>query len=109
VPFRVTLLVVPPKRHRANAKDLDNLLIKVLTIMDDELRPDAETAAFLGWRRSEPLLWAYQVLELHRGPADPDQGTLLLIPGLGWNDDSVWTEAEDLVERRLKKLVDEMR
>jgi hypothetical protein len=49
--------------------------------------------------------WAYQVIELHRTPADTNQGALLLIPGLGWNHSSVWTEAEEFVERKLATLV----
>lgn len=120
VPLRVTVLVVPPKRRAADIKDLDNILINVLTIMEDEIKPHPEP-----WHLAPPVVrpdgdtddvsrpenrdrrlnvsgtWAYQVLELRRQPADTDQGALILVPGLGWNRMSIWSEAERFVEQRL--------
>jgi len=122
VPLRVTVLVVPPKRRAADIKDLDNILIDVLAIMEEEVKPHPEP-----WRLASPGVWpdgdtdhvsrsedrarsrglsisgtwAYQVLELHRQPADTDQGALILVPGLGWNHMSIWSEAERFVEQRL--------
>lgn len=125
VPLRVTVLVVPPARP--GTKDLDNVLIKVLTALEEQLKPHAEPWLLLpdvAADGSEPdpdlaerkaryrsftssHTWAYQVLELHRGPDDPEQGSLVVVPGLGWNRKSIWAEAEDFVEERLRKLVDE--
>lgn len=48
--------------------------------------------------------WAYQVLELHRGPKEPDAGSVILVPGLGWNQESLWDEAERIVDRHLEEL-----
>jgi hypothetical protein len=135
VPLRVTVLVVPPLRPKrksrkgrnSDVKDLDNILIKVLTALEEQLKPNAEPWLLLpdvSVEGSEPdpdlaerkaryrsytgsHTWAYQVLELHREPGDPDQGSLVVVPGLGWNRKSIWAEAEDFVERRLQKLMDE--
>ncbi len=122
VPLRVTVLVVPPKRRAADIKDLDNILINVLAIMEEEVKPHPEP-----WHLAPPAVWpdrdtddvsrsedrdrsrgldisgtwTYQVLELHRQPADTDQGALVLVPGLGWNRMSIWSEAERFVEQRL--------
>jgi hypothetical protein len=127
VPLRVTALVTPPKRATANAKDLDNILMTVLMAMENELKPHAEP-----WLLTPPIegtvpgpdpdrdahlararaisgssnTWAYQVLELHRRPMDPDQGCLVLVPSLGWNGASLWHEAEQVVERHLENLDD---
>jgi hypothetical protein len=144
-PLRVTVLVVPPKRRGGGIKDLDNILMRILKIMEDELKPHpapwllCPPVSIQGGRHSyrdfaDPWVsidepggprpghqsarrnentgsgtWAYQVLELHRRPMDSDEGALVVIPGLGWNRRSVWSEAERYVERRLKKLVDEIR
>lgn len=126
VPLRVTVLVVPPNRRAANTKDLDNILIEVLAIMEDELKPHGEPwllappisgeelgaetdsrAERLGQQQSVSgsKTWAYQVLELRRGLNDPEEGALVVIPGLGWNRRSIWSEAEQFVEQRLEKIV----
>jgi hypothetical protein len=124
VPLRVTVLVTPPKR--AGAKDLDNILIEVLATLEVELKPHAEPWLLLPevaveGAEPDPELadrkaryrsytgshtWAYQVLELHRRPTDPDSGSLVVMPGLGWNRKSIWAEAEHFVEARLQKILD---
>lgn len=134
VPLRVTVLVVPPERppgrgrtgKHLGGKDLDNVLIKVLTVLEQELQPHPEPWLLLpeievegtesNHRGAERALrhrsltgsktWAYQVFELHRQPSDPPQGSLVVVPGLGWNRRSIWEEAEDFVGQRLRKLLD---
>lgn len=125
VPLRVTVLVTPPKR--TGGKDLDNILIEVLTTLEAELKPHAEPwlqlpkVAVEGAEPDPELAerkaryrsytgshtWAYQVIELHRGPTDPDSGSLVVLPGLGWNRKSIWAEAEDFVEKRLRDILGE--
>ncbi|MDX6362753.1 MAG: hypothetical protein QOC85_1763 [Streptomyces sp.] len=115
IPLRVTVLVVPPKHRAGRVKDLDNILITVLTALEEEIKPDAAP-----WSLAPPLVgdgaeseprrrvpgsqtWAYQVLELHRGPYDPGQGSLTVVPGLGWNRKSIWAEAADFVKQALER------
>lgn len=89
VPLRVTVLVIPPVRPRAATKDLDNTLITLMRIIEQVL--------------ASSTLRAYQVIELHRQPGDSDHGAVILVPGLGWNHWSVWTEAERFVQRKLAR------
>jgi hypothetical protein len=110
----------------SSSKDLDNILIAVLKVVEEELKPHAEPwslaphidgsgvdptprdAALSRVRTiSSSNTWAYQVLELHRVTDEPGEGSVTLIPGLGWNGDSLWDEAEQIVDRHLEELCDE--
>lgn len=123
-PLRVTVLVIPPRRHAHSAKDLDNILIDVLSGVDKNLKPPADPAvvgppdsaldsataegqrhaAERAERRArlralgETAIWSYQVLELARHADDPPEGSLLLILGHGMNMSSVWDEAEQYLD-----------
>lgn len=121
VPLRVSVLVVPPRYRRGRIKDLDNILIDVLSILEAEVSPNA-----MPWTLAPPLsedgaepaevearppvagsqTWAYHVMELHRGDNDPDEGSLVIVPGLAWNRRSIWVEASDFVAQAWKRLDD---
>jgi hypothetical protein len=110
------VLVVPPAERTGRAKDLDNILITVLTALEAELKPHATPWALappvsvdgeaLAEARTPTVpgsqTWAYQVLELHRTPDDPDGGSLIVVPGLGWNRRSFWAEAGDFLQQELE-------
>jgi hypothetical protein len=116
-PLRVTVLVVPPAQHHANTADLDNILIRILSTVDEQMKPplspwltspppprgmiiageDALDRHERGLARAKSLgetaIWAYQVVELARTPEDPTAGQVTLVLGHGMNDQSVWAQA----------------
>lgn len=121
VPLRVTILVVPP-----HGKDLDNLALEVVPLINRHFRPhqepwlldgpdvglpaglrnrDRERERQLARLRSvgEYSVWAYQVIELHRRPDHPAEGWASVVLGHGENRHSVWGEAEDYVTRQLQQ------
>jgi hypothetical protein len=79
------VLVVPPAERESREKELDNILITVLSILEDELKPHAAPWALappvsLDGEPVEPAqqsrvsgsqTWVYQVLELCRTSEDP--------------------------------------
>lgn len=116
-PLRVTVLVVPPAPHHANTADLDNILIRILSTVDEQMKPplnpwltspppprgmiiageDALDRHERGLARAKSLgqtaIWAYQVFELARTPEDPAAGQVTLVLGHGMNHQSVWAQA----------------
>ena len=116
-PLRVTVLVVPPERHHANTADLDNILIRILNTVDQQMKPplnpwltgpapprgmviageDALDRHERGLARARSLgetaIWSFQVLELARTPDDPAAGQVMLVLGHGTNHESVWSQA----------------
>lgn len=120
VPLRVSVLVVPPRRSARNAKDLDNVIIDVLSSVDRHFKPplnpwllgpvsDDEKASagrrdVSAWKRKglarlkslgETSIWAYQILELQRHDDDPPAGALMLVLGHGMHHRSLWENADD--------------
>lgn len=116
-PLRVTVLVVPPAKHHANTADLDNILLRILSTVDEQMKPplnpwltgppppggmiiageDALDRHQRGLARAKSLgetaIWAYQVVELARTSEDPAAGQVTLVLGHGMNDQSVWAQA----------------
>lgn len=114
VPMRLSLFVVQPEQPR----DLDNILLDVLPIVDEIMKPpqepwlmsaveaademDDEVDPMAGWRRRglrrlrsliEHGMWSCQVVELARTETDPREGVLAAILGHGENMRSLWEEA----------------
>lgn len=119
VPLRVTVLVVPPV-----PKDLDNLALDVLPVIEKHFRPprdpwllrpprpnlpeDVADTAHDEWRRrglsrvrsiGEHGVWAYQVIELRRRPEHPPHGWMAVMLGHGEHQESLWEAAERDVDR----------
>jgi hypothetical protein len=116
VPLRITFLVVPP----AQGKDLDNIVLSVMSAVNNTLQPHpkpwllvpslASVQAPDQWRidafkqrrsRVEVGVVAYQVIELARSPDDPPDGTLSVVLGHGHNYTSTWQAAAHYVDKRL--------
>lgn len=120
VPLRLTILVVPP-----HEKDLDNLALDVVPVINRHFRPHQEPWLLDGTHAGLPAglrqrdehhrqrqltrlrsvgeysVWAYQVIELHRRPEHPVEGWVSVVLGHGENRHSVWGEAENYVTRML--------
>jgi hypothetical protein len=118
VPLRITLLVVPP----AQGKDLDNIVLSVMSAVNNTLQPHPEpwvlAPSLAGAEGSDDLradarkrlrstvevgVVAYQVIELARAPDDPPNGTLSMVLGHGGNYTSTWEAAADYVDKRLER------
>jgi hypothetical protein len=84
VPLKVVLLVVTPRQ----GKDLDNLALVVLPVVQRLLNP--------------PAITSYEVIELARAPGDPPEGHLRLALGDGLCPDSRWGRATDYVGQNLE-------
>ncbi|MCS7484574.1 hypothetical protein ACFFQW_46205 [Umezawaea endophytica] len=85
VPLKVILLVIPPDQ----GKDLDNLALQVLPVVEQVLRP--------------PSINSYEVIELTRTPVDPPAGLMRLGLGDGHDPRSTWKQVTDYVERRMER------
>jgi hypothetical protein len=119
VPTRLSLFVVQPEQPR----DLDNILLDVLPIVDEIMKPpqepwlmsameaadesDYEVDPMAEWRRRglrrlrsviEHGVWSCQVVELARTETDPPEGVLAAILGHGENRRSLWEEAADRLD-----------
>jgi hypothetical protein len=86
VALKVIFIVVPPCNHK---KDLDNIALAVLPVVDDILRP--------------PRIAAYEVIELKRSKDDPPNGYLRLALGSGSQIGSTWQRVTDYVELLLER------
>lgn len=123
VPTRLTVVVVQPKQ----ARDLDNILLDLLPVVDDIMRPPQEpwllsAASSVGEiRDDDPMaerkqrglrrlksviehgVWSAQLIELNRTDDDPPEGALAMMLGHGESMRSLWAEAlarlEDWDER----------
>ena len=121
VPLRITILLVPP-----HDKDLDNLALEVVPVVEEHFRPHQEPWLLDGTHVGLPAglrnrdnelrkrrlarlrslgeysVWAYQVIELHRRPEHPREGWMSVILGHGENRRSMWGEAEDYLTQALE-------
>lgn len=117
VPTRLSLFVVQPEQPR----DLDNILLDVLPIVDEIMKPpqepwlmsaveaaDDETGPMAEWKRRrlrrlrsviEQGVWSCQVVELARNDTDPPEGVLAAILGHGENMRSLWEEAANHLDK----------
>lgn len=118
-PLRVTIMVVPPV-----PKDLDNLALEVLPVIEQHFRPhrepwllgpeqfglqpghrasqaDDQQRRALARLRSvhEYGVWAYQAIELHRRADHPPHGWMAVMLGHGENALSLWEAAAHDVDR----------
>lgn len=84
VPLKIIMLVIPPRQ----GKDLDNLALLVLPIVEQVL--------------DQPAITSYEVIELARTPTDPPAGLLRLALGDGHGQVSTWERLTDYVERHLE-------
>lgn len=113
VPTRLSVVVVQPEQ----ARDLDNILLDLLPVVDEIMRPPQEpwlldaagaldevreddpiaTCKRRGLRRLRSVIehgvWSAQVLELKRAHDDPPEGRLAMMLGHGENMESLWAEA----------------
>jgi hypothetical protein len=70
-------------------KDLDNLALIVLPVVQHVLNP--------------PMITSYEVIELARTPGDPPEGHLRLALGDGRRPYITWKRAADYVERHMER------
>lgn len=119
VPLRLTVFVVQPEQPR----DLDNILLDLLPIVDQHMKPPQEpwlTSALdpahaiepdtpEGARRARAIrrirsvveygVWSCQVIEIARVVGDPADGILTAVLGHGETRRSAWEQATDLLQR----------
>lgn len=118
VPVSATIIVAPPTRPPgASGRDLDNVMIDVLTQLHAVMRPPPEPwvpmSANLSpdkarqtttkaekvhqLRRQGHAVTSCQVIQLHPDRADPE-GRLVVALGHGYKQFSLWTEAHHVID-----------
>lgn len=118
VPVSVTIIVAPPARPQgASGRDLDNVMIDVLTQLHAAIRPPPEPSVPMPanlstdkahqsttqaervrrLHRQGHAVTACQVIQLHPAPSDPE-GLLVVVLGHGYKQFSLWTEAHHVID-----------
>ena len=121
VPLKVTFLVVPPL---AVDKDLDNIVLEVLPLVHEVLRPDPKPwmASFTGLpddvrarhqesrdrlqRLNRHSVASYEIIRLRRHHDDPPGGLFRLALGNGSEIGSTWSRIARYVDVNIESLPD---